>query len=345
VPANVSLKHVAARACVSFQTASKVLNGKGTVSATTRERILAAAADLGYVPNRVARSLVSRTTGMIGVIATDFSDTTLAQHVVGIEREARRRRQAVLIGSLDHVGSDAESYLTVLLQHRVEGIILVAPVVEDDQHLGELLRRSHVAVVSLHPIGGGGVSLVLADDPATGRLPARHLLELGHRHIGLITGDPARRVTRVRTRAFLQALEEAGVAWDDHRVEAGHWDVDSGHVAMHRLLDGAPELSAVVVQNDMMAVGALSALHERGRRVPDDCAVVGCDNLPISSRTVPPLTTVEIPFYEVGEAAVGLLDELLTDPATPPRQVVLPVGMVYRRSSDPSHADQPGGVG
>ncbi len=329
---HVSLKQVASQAGVSFQTASKVLNGKGTVSAPTRERILAAARSLQYVPNGLARSLISRTTTTIGVIATDFSDTTLAQHIVGMEREARRQGHCVIIGSLDRRGSDAEEYLRALLERRVDGIIMNAPVTEGSARVGEILRGS-VPVVSLHPIHGGGISLVTADDALTGLLPVRHLIAMGHRRIAMITGTREREIRRIRSRAYRQALAEAKISFDTALVEEGRWEIEGGHQATHRLLDRAPDLTSIFAQNDMMAIGALSALHERGRRVPEDCAVVGCDDLPIASRTIPPLTTVHIPFYEVGVAAMRLLIEQVGATVREPKQVTLPVRMVYRASA------------
>ena len=337
---DVSLKHVAHRSGVSFQTAGKVLNGKGTVSPHTRKRILDAAQSLGYVPNLLARSLISRTTMTVGVIAMDFSDTTLAQHIVGMEREARRHGHCLIIGSLARDGSDAENYIRVLLERRVDGIIMNAPVTEGSDRVGEILRSS-VPVVSLHPIHGGGVSLVTADDSLTGLLPVRHLIALGHRRIGMITGRREREISRIRSQAYRDALHDAGIAFDETLVEEGDWEVEGGHHATHRLLDRASDVTAIYAQNDMMAMGALSALHERGRRVPAECAVVGCDDLPISSRMIPSLTTVHIPFYAVGEAAMGLLVEQIATRNREPRHDVLPVHMVYRASSGMATVEAP----
>jgi len=330
--AHSSLKDVAAKAGVSFQTASKVLNGKAGFASTTRERVLAAAEALEYVPNALARSLITRSTYTIGVIATDFSDTTLAQHIVGVEREARRRGLCVIIGSLDRAGSDAEAYLKVLLERRVDGVIIDAPVTEGNERVGKILRDS-VPAVSLHEIAGGGVSVVTVDDKLSGLLPVRHLLSLGHKRIGMVTGARRRRVTAARTEAYGQALGEFGITIDPSLIEEGHWEVEGGYRGAQRLLDRVPDLTAIYAQNDMMAVGVLGALHDRGLGVPEDCAVVGCDNLPMASRTIPPLTTVDIPFYENGELAMQVLMELMAGEAPEPIRRVLPVHMIYRSST------------
>jgi LacI family transcriptional regulator len=334
--AHVSLKDVAARSGVSFQTASKVLNGKGTVSAETRRRILAAADELGYVPNALARGLLSRRTRTIGVIASDFSDTVLSQVVVGVEREARRHGHGVIIASVDREGADGVRTLRTLIERRVDGIVAIAPKLEADAAVGELLR-GRVAAVSTHDVAGGGVSVVQPDEVGAAFLASQHLVALGHRRIGTITGRGDRRVSHVRVHGYRRALAEAGIPFDPDLVEEGDWEPDGGYQAGHRLLDRAPDLSAVFVQNDPMAVGLLAALHDRGRRVPADCAVVGCDDLTLAARTIPPLTTVAIPFAETGETAarllVGIVEERAGGGAPKPRRLLLPVRLVYRASS------------
>jgi LacI family transcriptional regulator len=154
---------------VSFQTAGKVLNGKGSASPETRERILSAARDLGYVPNALARSLVTRSTCTIGIVASDLNDAELARFVVGAEREARRQGHGVLIGSIDRDGADAERYLRMLLERRVDGILTAAPQMEHDARIGELLRGP-VPAVSIHRIPGGGLPLVGSDHVETAML-------------------------------------------------------------------------------------------------------------------------------------------------------------------------------
>ncbi len=264
----VSLKDIAARAGVSFQTVSKVLRGKGNVSPQTREWILQVAQELGYVPNALARSLVSQRTWTIGVVASDFSDHVLSQFVI----------------------------------YHVPGV-----------------HDTIVRVGSSHS--------------QTGLVATQHLLEKGHRSIGTITGLTERRVTQSRLRGYQRALEEAGIAFDPDLVEEGDWLVQGGYDATTRLLQRAPDITAIFVQNDMMAVGVLSALRDRGLRVPEDCAVVGCDDIPIAAHTTPPLTTIHLPFYETGEAAVQLLLELIAKQETGRPSLLLPFYLVERASS------------
>lgn len=335
----VSLKDIAAQAGVSFQTVSKVLKGKGSVSPETRAWILEVAEQLGYVPNALARSLVSQRTGTIGVVASDFSDHVLAQFVVGAELEARRQGQCVIIGSVDREGSDGERYIRLLIERRVDGILLAAPQLELNARVGELLR-DQLPVVSLHHIAGAGpgVSKIGLDEPQTGLLATRHLLELGHRRIGTIIGPPGRHVTQLRLRGYQRALEEAGVAYAPDLVEEGNWQVEGGYQATQRLLERVPDITAIFVQNDTMAIGVLSALYDRRWRVPEDCAVIGCDDIAMAAYTIPPLTTMHIPFYETGEAAVRLLLSIIENQVAEPQRILLPVHLVKRASSGPHEA-------
>src|SRR6266480_6258373 len=154
---HVSLKDIAAHAGVSFQTVSKVLKGKGSVAPETRALIMEAAEQLGYVPNVLARSLVNQQTATIGIVAADFSDFVLAQFVVGAEREARRLGQCAIIGSLDRDGSDCERYIRLLMERRVDGMLLAAPQLEQNERVGELLR-GQLPVVSIHHVSGAHIS-------------------------------------------------------------------------------------------------------------------------------------------------------------------------------------------
>ena len=308
-----------------------MLNGKGSVSPETRERILDAAEALGYVPNALARSLVTRSTCTIGIVASDLSDAELARFVVGAEREARRRGHGVLIGSIDRDGTDAERYLRMLLERRVDGILTAAPQMERNTRIGELLRGP-VPAVSIHRVPGGGVPLVGSDHVETALLAARHLLGLGHRSIATVTGSEGRQVTSMRLEGYRRALDEANVEFDSSLVESGDWEAEGAYGATLRLLDRSPGITAVYAQNDLMALGAMSALYGRGLSVPDDVAVIGCDDIPMAAHAIPPLTTVHVPFYETGEAAVRLLLDIIAGRTDRPSRVLLPVHLVRRGS-------------
>jgi LacI family transcriptional regulator len=326
-----SLRDVASKSGVSFQTAGKVLNGKGSVSEATRKRILRAARDLNYVPNAVARGLVTQKTFTIGIVASGLADAELARFVIGAEREARRRGHAVLIGNVDRECTDAERYLRMLLERRVDGILTAAPQMEHDGCAGELLRGPTPAV-SIHRVPGRGISLVGSDHRQTGLLATRHLLDLGHLRIATVTGSEDRQVTAHRLEGYEKALAEKGIPFDPSLVESGDWDADGAYEATLRLLDRAPDVTAFFAQNDVMALGVLSALREKGLAVPEDRAVVGCDDIPLAAHAAPPLTTVHVPFCETGRTAVRLLLDTIAGEVEEPKRVLLPVELVVRES-------------
>jgi LacI family transcriptional regulator len=334
----VSLKDVAARTGVSFQTVSKILKGSPVnVSDATRARVTRSAAELGYVPNAVARGLVTQSTCAVGILAGDLADWALSQFVVGAEREARSRGHAVLITTARAEAGDAAACVRVLIERRVEGIVAAAPQLEHDPALAGLLRG--IPTVSIHHVDGGGVSLVGSDHRATGRLATDHLVRLGHRSIATITGPPDRRVVSSRSHGYREALEAAGLEVVPGLLEAADWTPEGGHQATLRLMERIPGVTALFVQNDMMAMGALSALHRLGRSVPGDVAVVGCDDLPMVVHTVPPLTTVRVPFTETGARAVSLLLEQIRQGRLEPERVLLPVRLVVRGSCGGGSAD------
>lgn len=326
----VSIKDVAAQAGVSFQTAGKVLNGQGTVSPATRERILLAAEELGYVRNAIARGMVTRSTCTLGMMASTGGDTVLSMSVALVERAARRRGNSLIVGGIAPDGADGPEVARSLLERRVDGILVLAPQLEDDPVTGAIVAQA--PAVSTNPIVGA-VSTVQADFHQAAVLAVGHLLSLGHRRIGTISGPPSRSVARSRLDGYRETLEQAGIPFDPALVEVADWEIEGGYQATGRLLDRVPDLTAIYAQNDLMAVGVLSALHDRGRRVPDDCAVVGCDDLPFAARTIPPLATVRFPLAETADRAVEVLLEIIRDRTAEPRHELFAVAPVWRASS------------
>lgn len=328
----VSIKEVAARAGVSFQTASKVLNGgRVRVSPETAARITAVAEQLGYRPNTLARSLVRRTTGTLGLVATDVTDVAIAQVSVAAERAARRHGHAVLVGHLGPGGEDGAEIVRMLIERRVDGVIAAAPQLEEDAEVADLLR-AYVPAVSLHSVPGGGLPVVGSNHRETGLLATRHLLSLGHREIGTITGPFRRRVVRSRLHGYEDALRAAGIEPQEDLVAEADWTPRRAAEATRLLLRRRPRITALFVHNDTMAIGVLSALASAGLRVPADVAVVGCDDVPVAEFLAPPLTTVRVPLAETGEHAVDLLLRVIRGEPLPAEPLRLPVSLVIRGS-------------
>jgi LacI family transcriptional regulator len=328
----VSIKEVAARAGVSFQTASKVLNGGNVrVSAETAARIVAVAESLGYRPNTVARSLVQQSTATIGLIAGDITDGALAGFALAAERTARRHGHAVLIGNLSSSGDDGAAVARMLIDRRVDGLIAAAPQLEGDTEVADLLRR-YVPAVSLSHVPGGGVPLVGSNHREGAQVATRHLIRLGHTAIATVTGPFRRHVVRSRLHGYEDALREAGIEpGEDLAVEAD-WTPGTAAAATRLLLQRDPALSAIFVHSDTMAIGVLSALAAAGRRVPADVAVVSCDDMPFAEYLVPALSSLRVPFAATGQQAVELLLRSIAGETPPPAPVLLPVELIVRDS-------------
>jgi LacI family transcriptional regulator len=328
----VSIKEVAAKAGVSFQTASKVLNGGNVrVSEETAARIMAVAERLGYRPNTVARSLVQRSTATIGLIAGDITDAALSQFTLAAERTARRNSQAVLVGSLAEGGEDGAAVARMLIERRVDGIIAAAPQLEADPEVADLLRR-YVPAVSLHHVPGGGVPLIGSNHRAGGQMVTEHLIRLGHTTIGTVTGPFRRHVVRSRLHGYEDALRAAGIEPGEDLTVESDWTPGGAAAATRLLLQRDPAMTAIFVHSDTMAIGVLSALAYAGRRIPEDVAVVGCDDMPFAAYLIPPLTSLRVPFAETGEQAVGLLLRSIAGEPPPEEPVLLPVELIVRAS-------------
>jgi len=328
----VSIKEVAARAGVSFQTASKVLNGGNVrVSAETAARIIAVAESLGYRPNTVARSLVQQSTATIGLVAGDITDGALSQFVVAAERTARGHGHAVLVGNLAEGGEDGAAIVRMLIDRRVDGVIAAAPQLEGDLEVAEMLRR-YVPAVSLHHVPGGGVPLVGSNHRAGARTATEHLIRLGHTTIGTVTGPFRRHVVRSRLHGYEDALRTAGIEPDEDLAVEADWTPGTAATATRLLLERSPRMTAIFVHSDTMAIGVLSALASAGRRVPADVAVVSCDDMPFAEYLIPSLSSLRVPFAETGQEAVELLLRSIAGEPAPESTVRLPVELIVRDS-------------
>jgi len=327
----VTIRDVAAAAGVSYQTVSRVLNDKPDVAEETRSRILQVIEELGYQPSAVARSLVFKRTRTLGLITADFSDYFFTQVIVGAEAEARRLDYFFILGSTERNPEDEPEYLRLLTEREVDGILFARPSTEgDSQHLLSLVRADVPLVTTNYYIPGEKLTVVDVDNVDGGMQATNHLIEAGHRQIGMITGPPSWRSVKDRTEGHQLALEKAGIVFSQSFVEHGDWSYESGYKAMKRLLAKAPPITALFVQNDRMAIGAMRALREMGQKIPDDMAIVGYDDIPPAAYCYPPLTTVHQPMVEVGQLGARLLIQIVENPDTERKEVLLKPRLVRR---------------
>ncbi len=332
---------VARRAGVSQPLVSQVIGGKATVRVAdaTRDRILRAAEELGYRPNVIARALVQARSYSLGIIIPDLYNPFFAEIVTGVERVASEEGYAVLLCNAHEV--PAEQHVEMLRSRQIDGIIIDA-----------------VGAASLDAMALADLNAVLIDEPsadnlsvmsdalAAGTLAAGHLLELGHRRVGLIGPASDLWAFRMRERGFMQTLRAADV-----RVESAHLrrtppTVEGGRAAMGAILAVSPadRPTAVFCTNDLMALGALKACMEGGVAVPRDMSICGCDDIETTRLVTPELTTVHVRAREMGARAARMLIRLVEGDAPRRSATAKPLGVrLVKRGSTapPMRGDQP----
>jgi len=304
----VTVRDVAARAGVSQPTVSLVLGGhpRARVATETRERVMAAAAELGYRPNVIARGLARRRSYAIGLLVPDLRNPFYAEIVSGAERVAAQEGYAVLLCDASEVGP--HRHLETLRERLVDGIILDAVGASE---LGEAALEGLNVVFIDEP--SSRVPFVASDATGAGRLAAQHLIALGHRRVAFMGPAADVYAFRMRERGFVQAMRVAGATFDSERVRRAPATVAGGMAAMRAMLalGVAQRPTAVFCANDLMAVGALKACAAAGVQVPRDLSVVGCDDIELATLVTPELTTIAVPARELGARAARTLIRLL----------------------------------
>ena len=335
-PRRVTTHDVAKRAGVSQPTVSLVLsrNANARVSAETRERVLQAARELGYVPNVVARSLVRSRSYAIGIIVPDLRNPFFAEVVSGAERVASEAGYAVLLCETREIPRDR--HIQTLLERQVDGMMMDA-----------------IGASSLPEAMVAGVNLVLIDEPpdrwpgvasdafGAGKLAAEHLLSLGHRRFGFIGPATNIHAIRMRERGFVQTLAASGIKIESSMLRRVAATAAGGQAAMRALLAVKERPTAVFCINDLVAAGALKVCSLDKVRVPEDISIVGCDDIELASLLVPELTTIAIPARELGARAARMLLQAMqgadvSGPRTPSRpQKTIASRLVVRGTTAP----------
>jgi len=334
-PSSPTLDEVAELAGVSRATVSRVVNGSPKVRPEARRAVEAAVAQLRYVPNRMARSLVTRRTDTIALVLSEsdtqvFSDPFFARVVRELSAAlADTEMNLVLLAARGE--REQEKVARYVRQGHVDGVILMSLHSQDTLPL--VLAEAHVPLVlSGRPLDGLPVCYVDADNAGGAREATAHLLAAGRRRVATVTG-PRDMIGGIdRYAGYRAALQEAGVAEDPALVAEGDFTDAGGGTAMATLLERAPDLDAVFVASDTMAVGALRVLRAAGRSVPGDVAVVGFDDAPVAATCDPPLTTVAQPLGEM----TSLMTELLLQQVEGDEEVrvrVCPTRLVVRESA------------
>jgi LacI family transcriptional regulator len=325
----VTIRDVAARAGVSVATVSKVINQRYGVSAETFARVQAVIEELGYEASLVAQSLRNHKTNVIGILVSDLEpfSTELLKGAADAIRGSGFELVVYSAGGRvgDHVGWERR-YLSRLSGTLVDGAILVTPTVVD--------VRYGAPIVAVDPhTGPSDLPTIDSDNLRGAQLAAEHLISLGHRRIGMLTGRSDLQSARLREEGFRQALAAAGIAVDDDLMQPGDYDPEVSAASALRLLKSEHPPTAVFAANDISAIATVTAAASLGIRVPDDLSVVGFDNVPESALNSPPLTTVHQPIREMGQCAIEMLIRLIRGETSDPVHLTLATSLVVRQST------------
>jgi len=333
----VSVKDVAKHAGVSLGTVSNVLNRPEIVREATREKVLAAIEELGFVRNDAARQLREGRSRSIGLIVLDSTNPFFTELARGAERAALERGHTLVLGNSDNSSARERDYLDLFEQQRVFGVLIVPAHASPEQAAEYAERGLRTVLVDRAPDPGSGLEGISVDDVEGGRLAVRHLLDGGRRRVLFLAGPLGIRQVSQRLEGARAAIAEAdGEEPPTFRVlEGPEMTIEAGRALGAQALDAGLEFDAIFASNDLLAIGFMREMRERGLSVPEDAAVVGYDDIPYAAMLQMPLTSIRQPAAQIGAAAVELLLGPAADTGEPNATMFKPE-IVVRASSGPA---------
>jgi DNA-binding LacI/PurR family transcriptional regulator len=331
--ARPTIYDVARLAGVSTATVSRSLNGTGQIAPGTRAAIDAAVEQLGYRPNTIARSLVTKSTQTIALLLPDITNPFYAALVSGIQQRALEAGYTTLLCTTEGDPEREEQYLSLLRAKQVDGVLVDGLVLPPDR-VARFVADGFPIVCLDRDVDSAAVPLVQVDNRLGARLATEHLLSLGHARVAHVAGAPELGISEERVAGYREALAEAEIEPDPALVVVGSFTLEGGYEAAKSLLAGGSP-TAIFAANDLSAIGVINAIVESGRRVPADVSVVGFDDLLLSAYTTPPLTTIHQPALAIAERAMQLLLDLSNGRQVRRFRHLLEPALVVRGSTAP----------
>ena len=331
--ASVTLKDVAAASGVSISSASRALDERTPTRSAAAAHVRKIAEELGYRRNSFASSLRRGETRTLGVLVPRLSDTVMALMFEELEKAASSRGYFAMVATSGDDPEDERRAAETLLDRNVDGLILATARLDDE--LPRLLRERKVAHALVLRTDGISPS-ALGDDEVGGYLAVRHLIDLGHRDIAVVTGPAFTSTGTARLRGARNALAEAGLQPREEWLIAAGYGIENGYTAGEALLSGAPQSrpTAIFAANDNIALGVMAAAHRNGIKIPDDLALVGYNDTPLSARLPTPLSSVRVPLDQIAATAI----DLVVNPGTEPRiRRSMPTLIPRQSSGTPRH--------
>lgn len=324
-----TIKDIAKKANVAVSTVSYVLNNTKNVKPETRERIYKAIKELNYQPSSVARSLKTKQTLTIGIILPDITNLFFTETTRGIEDAANQHGYNVILCNTDKDPKKEMAYLNTLYSKDVDGIIFIGTCM--NQHI--VKDKKDTPIVFIDSKSGENVTSISVDNIKGGYLATKHLLEKKRSEIIFLTGPLYRKAYFERMTGYLNALRSEGLEYNELLVYQCEGSFQGGYNIIQSIFDKKMEIKSIFAASDVIALGAMRALIERGMKVPEDVSVVGYDDISISSMFIPSLTTVRQPKYLMGQKSVELLMKKIEDKSFKNEYVVLEPELIIRESS------------
>lgn len=332
----VTIKDIAKKAGVSYATVSRAIGNKYGVKPETREKIEAVARQLGYSPNGIARGLVNRQTNTIGLILPDISNPFFPMVVRGIEEVARAHGYSIFLCNSDYDAQEERHYLSLLIEKRVDGIILMPGGEPHDQ--GPVNTNEVPMVYVCRKFFEAEKSFVVIDDERGGFLATKHLIEQGYESIGFVGSTNQDSATGVRFRGYQLAFKKFGIPLNDAYIIAGDFKWEVGHRIATEMIAQKKAPRAIFAENDFMALGIIQGVQEAGLKIPDDIAVVGFDDIPFATFPAISLTTIRQPKYKMGKIAANILMDQISGKSRDPKRIIIEPELIIRQSSCPACA-------
>ncbi len=308
----MNIRHIAEKAGVSTATVSRVLNHPENVAEATRKKIEAIIEEEEYAPNWFARGLNFGTTATIGVMLPTLTDTACIEIAKGIEDVAHNKGYATLLCNVDDDPEKEKEYIRQLVQKKVDGIILIDPLLEKKEY--DFFRSNKIAVVV---VGENrrveGTNLISIDTRSAAREVAYHFADIGYERIGIILGEKPECENHNKLRGFQEGLKDRGISLEKAYQRTVPNTMEGGYLGCKKLITMENRPQAIFVTSDMMAFGAMDAIADEGLSIPEDIGIVGFDNIRMSSMVTPKLTTVEKPLHKMGVMSARLLFDRIED--------------------------------
>jgi LacI family transcriptional regulator len=330
----VTIVDVAREANVSFATVSRVVNGKGYVSAQTRERVMQAMTRIGYTVNRQARVLAGGRTQVIGLLVRDLDTSYIGEILKGIDEVLAAAAYDLMLYTTHHRRTRESVFVNSLANGMTDGLLMILPM-SPEAYVDSIRRRGIPFVLIDHEGYDAHTPSVSAANREGARAAIRHLVELGHRRIAVITGNLDMDSGRQRLAGCQEELSAAHVCLPDDFLKIGDFHRPLGYQLAHELLRLPDPPTAIVAGNDVAAFGVLDAIRAAGLSAPSDVSVVGFDDIPDAQWTHPPLTTVRQPMRDMGKVATRMLLDAINDLENTGGKVELPADLVIRSSTAP----------